>query len=183
MWKLISTVFLTASQTLSLVGCSDGGRATSRERSISSRGREFAASAQAIVRGGYQLDDITSHVFGVEGVVLDIHSNPITLTSMTIKVLRTLDTAVGYQPYGSAETVIIHFDEPRSNFAGLALTSGKIVQVYFGQVGVKWVSSSAWTGVERNGTTYGRDGRPVGPNGDRLFPRATTRALDSAAAD
>ena len=115
--------------------------------------------------------------------MLDIHSTPTTLKSMTIEVLRSLDTAVGYQPFGSGETAIIHFDQPLADFDGLRLTRGKIVHVYFGQVGMGWVSNSAWTGVERNETIYRRDGRPVGPHGGGIFPQADGRSRDPAASD
>ena len=183
MSKIILTVVLTAAQTLSLGGCSHGAPATPPERSISSRGPKAGSNAPTFVRDGYQFNDIASHFFGVEGTVLDIHSTPTTLRSMTIKVLRSLDTAVGYEPFSSGETAIIHFDEPLSNFAGLRLTNGKIVQIYFGQVSKGWVANSAWVSVETNGAIYGRNGTPVGPNGGGLFPRADARAIDSAGSD
>jgi hypothetical protein len=108
--------------------------------------------------GGHNLDDISSHIFGIEGKVVDLRRTAKTLQSITVELIRPLPTALGWVPYDKpGEIIVIHFDESFSGLGSLKLTNGSVVKVAFG-----FIDNSAdlngsnfkWLFVQETGKFY-----------------------------
>jgi hypothetical protein len=64
---------------------------------------------------GYGPEEITSHIFGIEGKVVGIRRTATILESIMVELTRPLPTALGWVPYDKpGEIITIHFDESRS---------------------------------------------------------------------
>lgn len=114
---------------------------------------------------GHGLDDISSHIFGIEGKVVRIRKTASVLKSITVKLIKPLPTALGWIPYEKpGKIIVIHFDESLSQLGSLRLTTGSIVRLDFGEIdnnskqphdwGSDWGSNFSWLTVERNGAFY-----------------------------
>ena len=138
------------------------------------RGASKAAPAQtgrSSLRG-HGLDDISSHIFGIEGKIVRIRKTASVLRSISVKLIRPLRTALGYIPYEKpGATIVIHFDESLSNLGSLQMTTGGIVKVAFGEIdsnlkeppkwGSRWGSNFSWLYVRENGAFYNMKGEIV----------------------
>jgi hypothetical protein len=113
------------------------------------------------VDGGDGMDDVNSHIFGIEAKVISIRKTPAMLESITMKLIRPLPTALGWVPYEKpGEIVVIHFDESFSKMGSLQLATGSIIQLNFGEIdnSSNWGSNSSWLYVEKNGAFYNAKG-------------------------
>jgi hypothetical protein len=111
------------------------------------------------------VDDISSHIFGIEGKVIRIQQTNAVLKSVTVELQRPLRTALGWVPYEkSGEIIVIHFDESLSKLGRLELTAGSIVRLNFGEIDScstpedNWGSNFSWLAIEKNGTFYNTKG-------------------------
>jgi hypothetical protein len=121
---------------------------------------------------GYGLNEITSHIFGIEGKIIHIRETPGELKSITVEVIKPLPTALGWIPYDKpGESMVIHFDESLSKLDKLHLATGDIVKVAFGN-GIQsrnpddWGSNFSWLYVEKNGHFYNTKGEVVDSDPD-----------------
>ena len=133
-----------------------------------------ASRAEGVhIAGGHGFHDISSRLYGVEASVLGVQKNGANLESLSIKVIRPLDTAVGYRPLDRPGMVAaVYFDEPSSNFDGLQLETGSVVKVFFCYLDSsngRWASNSAWIAFRRDGKFYDVRGRQASE--ESLFPR------------
>jgi hypothetical protein len=117
--------------------------------------------------GGHNLDDISSHIFGIEGKVVRVRKTSSVLESISVELIKPLPTALGYIPYEKpGEIIVIHYDEPLSKSGGLQLAAGSIVKVAFGN-GIQsmnlndWGSNFSWLYVESDGHFYNSKGEIV----------------------
>lgn len=111
--------------------------------------------------------EITSHIFGIEGKVIRIHTTSDILRSITVKLIKPLPTALGWIPYEKpGEVITIHFDESLSRLGQLQLAIGDTVKIAFGN-GIQslnpndWGSNFSWLYVEKNGHFYNTKGEIV----------------------
>ena len=119
---------------------------------------------------GYGLDEITSHIFGIEGKVIGIRKSATTLNSITVAITRPLPSALGWIPYEKpGEIVVIRFDESLSKLDRLELVTGSIIKVAFGN-GIQsinpndWGSNFLWLYVEKDSRFYNTRGETVNSN-------------------
>jgi hypothetical protein len=106
---------------------------------------------------GHHATEITTHFFGIEGRVLEIHRDGPLLKSIKFQTIHPLPMAVGYQPYdGFGDEVEIHFDTVVTNFDQLGISANTIATVYFGGIDEKsgWVSNLAWVGFWKDGDFF-----------------------------
>ena len=122
--------------------------------------------------GGYGVGEITSHIFGIEGKIVQIHKTDAVLKSITVTLIKPLPTALGWIPYDKpGDTIVIHFDESLSQFGELQLATGDIIKVAFGN-GIRgrkpgdWGSNFSWLYVEKNGQFYNTRGEVVDSDPD-----------------
>ena len=113
------------------------------------------------------MNEITSHIFGIEGKIVRIRETPGVLKSITVKLIKPLPTALGWIPYDKpGESVVIHFDESLSKLGKLHLATGDTVKVAFGN-GIQSLrpddleSNFSWLYVEKNGRFYNTKGEIV----------------------
>lgn len=121
---------------------------------------------------GYGLNEMTSHIFGIEGKIIQIHKTPTVLKTITVTLIKPLPTALGWVPYHKpGQTVIVHFDESLSRLGELQLATGDVVKVAFGN-GIQslnpndWGSNFSWLYVEKNGHFYNAKGEMVDSDPD-----------------
>lgn len=123
-------------------------------------------------RPGDKKGELFAHIYGLEGRVVHITKTSTTLGSVSVKVMRNLPTALGWQPYDDrlAAIAIIHFDECVDHFSKLHLAEGSVVWIYYGQMqsdGVAeaadsdWGSSSIGIAVKNHGEFFDKDGKKV----------------------
>ena len=124
---------------------------------------------------GYGLNEVTSHIFGIEGKIVCIRETPGVLKSITVKLIKPLPTALGWIPYDTpGESVVIHFDESLSRLGKLHLATGDTVKVAFGN-GIQslrpddWGSNFSWLYVEKHGRFYNTKGETVDSNPNEKF--------------
>ena len=146
------------------------------------RGASKATPAQTATNSfrGHGWDDISSHIFGIEGKIVRIRKTAGVLRSISVKLIRPLPTALGYIPYEKpGETIVIHFDESLSELGSLQLATGSIVKVAFGEVdsnlkeppkwGTRWGSNFSWLYVGKNGAFYNTKGEILESEPDSGF--------------
>ncbi len=121
---------------------------------------------------GYGLNQITSHIFGIEGKIVHVHETPEVLKSITVELIKPLPTALGWIPYDKpGESIVIHFDESLSRLGKLHLATGDTVKVAFGN-GIQslkpgdWGSNFSWLYVGKNGHFYNTKGEVVDSDPD-----------------
>lgn len=118
---------------------------------------------------GHGLDDISSHLFGIEAKVVRLGKTPGVLGSITVKLIKPLPTALGYIPYAKpGEIIVIHFDEALSQLGSLQLSPGSVVRLAFGEMdnnsnqphdwGSDWGSNFSWLTVRKNRAFYNTKG-------------------------
>jgi hypothetical protein len=124
-------------------------------------------SSAAAGANGYGLNEISSHVFGIEGKVVCVQKTAIVLNSITVTLIKPLPTALGWIPYEKpGEIIVIHFDESLSKLGKLQLATGNILKVAFGD-GIEkkapeyWRSNFSWLYVEKKGGFYNMKGELV----------------------
>ena len=128
---------------------------------------------------GYGVNEITSHIFGIQGKVILIRKTATTLKSINVELIKPLPTALGWIPYDKpGEIIVIRFDESLFKLGKLQLVTGSIVKIAFGD-GIQsinpndWGSNFSWLYVEENGKFYNTKGEVVesDPNvGDNFVP-------------
>ena len=79
---------------------------------------------------GHGLNEITSHIFAIEGKIIRIHKTDAVLESITVRLIKPLPTALGWTPYDKpGESVVIHFDESLSRLGKLHFVTGDTVKI------------------------------------------------------
>ena len=115
------------------------------------------------LRGGHSLEDIHSHLFGLEGRILRIREDGPILQSITVQVIRPLRSPLGVQPYQEyGDEMVVHFDTRASNFDSLGLGNDTIVAFYYGSIdnSTDWGSNLAWLFFWKDGECYGISNKP-----------------------
>jgi hypothetical protein len=123
-------------------------------------------------RRGEKKGELFAHIYGLEGRIIHITKTSTTLGSLSVKVVRNLPTALGWQPYDDrlGAIAVIHFDECLDHFSNLHLAKGSVVWIYYGQMqsdGVAeaadsdWGSSSIGIAVKSHGEFCDKDGKKV----------------------
>jgi hypothetical protein len=124
-------------------------------------------SSAAVAANGYGLNEISSHVFGIEGKVVSVQKTASVLNSVTVTLIKPLPTALGWIPYEKpGEIIVIHFDETLSKLGKLQVAPGNVVKVAFGNGIDKkapqyWGSNFSWLYVEKKGAFYNMKGELV----------------------
>jgi hypothetical protein len=146
-----------------LFGCSTNSNSTGLKRSPD----------------GYGVNEITSHIFGIEGTVIWIRKTATILKSITVELIKPLPAALGWIPYEKpGEIIVIHFDESLSKLGRLQFATGSIIKVAFGN-GIQsinpndWGSNFSWLYVQENGKFYNAKGEIVESDpddGENLVP-------------
>lgn len=121
---------------------------------------------------GYGLNEITSHIFAIEGKIVRIRKTPTILKTITVALIKPLPTALGWVPGDKpGQTIVIHFDESLSRLGKLHFVTGDTVKVAFGN-GIQnlnpndWGSNFSWLYVEKNGHFYNTKGELVNSDPD-----------------
>ena len=124
---------------------------------------------------GHGLNEITSHIFAIEGKIIRIHKTDAVLESITVRLIKPLPTALGWTPYDKpGESVVIHFDESLSRLGKLHFVTGDTVKIAFGN-GIQslksdnWGSNFSWLYVEKHGRFYNTKGEIVDSNPNEKF--------------
>jgi len=157
-WNFFSLfTILLGSVTIYMSGCSEISKTQSQTNSSSNKlVNKFV---------GYDLNDISSHLFGIEGEVISINKTSTVIKSITVKVIGPLPTALGYVPYDRpGEVVLIRFDESIPRLENIRLFSGSIIRLQFGEINNSanrpnnWGSNFSWIAVEKNGVFFNTKG-------------------------
>lgn len=124
-------------------------------------------------RGGHDTNDMSSHLFGIEGRLVGARAGGGNLLTMRIRVKKSLPNAVGYDPFERAKgkVVTIRLDESAVDFAGLKFKVGDQMMMWLGFVDSSdgdFGSNASWVAVQRDGRFYRVDGTAVDAAG--LFP-------------
>lgn len=124
-------------------------------------------------RGGHDTNDMSSHIFGIDGRLVAERDGGGNLLTIRISVKKSLPNAVGYDPFARAKgkVVTIRLDESADDFAGLKLKVGDEMIIWLGFIDNSegdFGSNASWVAVERDGRFHRVDGTAV--DADGLFP-------------
>lgn len=139
------------------------GCATSRPRKSLT---DSSSNASTNLFGGYEFD---AHHWGIEGEVVRIRKTRTVLNSITVKLIKPLPTALGYEPYETpGETIVIHFDESLSKLGSLQIKPGSIIRVEVGpgfrdgqNSTANPASNFSWLTVKNKSAFYDTEGNQV----------------------